>query len=462
MKEESKYSDLLNRQKKFFEKGETRAIRFRKAQLGILRHAVLRYREDLETALYDDLGKSGAESYATEIGFVLSEISFAERRLKQWAKPKRVRSSLSVFPAKSFVVREPYGCALIVGPFNYPVQLLLGPLVAAIAAGNCAVLSPSELTPHTAETVEKLIRESFPSEYIGCAVGDASVKEALMRLPFDKIFFTGSVRVGKLVMRAAAEHLIPVTLELGGKSPAIVDETAKLSLAAERIAWGKLLNAGQTCVAPDYVLVARERLPAFIEELKNAMIRLYGEKPEESPDYGRIVSERHACRLQEILREDRDCIVYGGETDVVRRFVAPTILLPAQTDAACMREEIFGPLLPVFAYDTIGEAIGRIRCGEKPLALYLFTEDRRTVRQVLGAVPSGGAAVNDTISHLINPHLPFGGVGASGMGKYHGKFGFDEFSHLRGVLLRSTNVRVTLAYPPYTERKLRLMRRVFK
>lgn len=460
---ESLAAGLLKEQKAFFESGSTLSYEYRIAQLRKLKCAVLSFQTELEKALASDLGKSRQESFLTEIGFVLSDITHTCRALKKWMKPVAVRSPLTVFPSRSFVLHQPYGSVLIIGPYNYPFQLLIGPLVAAIAAGNCAVLSPSELTPHVSETVRKLIAQTFDPKYVFCAAGGIEDNRILLSSRFDKIFFTGSVRVGKIVMRAAAENLVPVTLELGGKSPVIVDETARIGVACERIVWGKFMNAGQTCVAPDYVFVHKSAFEPFLRTLQETIVRFYGQDPQKSPDYGRIVNDRHMQRLEAILERDKASVVFGGETDRTDRFIAPTVLCPPDIRAAaCMEEEIFGPLLPVFCYENLQEVLSYINGGEKPLALYVFSENKAAVGRILGATSSGGVCVNDTISHLINPNLPFGGVGHSGMGNYHGEYGFRTFSHSRSVLKRSSRIRITVAYPPFSEKKLKNAQKLMK
>lgn len=454
---------LLQEQRALFERGATLPYAYRARQLAKLKGAILANERALEDALAADLGKSRQESYLTEVGFVLSGISYAQRHLKKWMKPVRVKQSLAVFPSAGSVVRQPYGSALIIGPYNYPFQLLFEPLVAAIAAGNCAVLSPSDAVPNVSRVIRAIVEQTFDRAYVFCAEGGIEDDRALLRGRFDKIFFTGSAAVGRIVMRAAAETLTPVTLELGGKSPVIVDETAKLHTACERIAWGKFMNAGQTCVAPDYVFVHRSAFPRFIEGLTAAIRSFYGADAQASPDYGRIVNERHMRRLLSILREDESSVVYGGESDLAARFIAPTILCPESIEgAACMREEIFGPLLPVFAYEDLREVIAYIRAREKPLALYIFSENVAQIENILRSTSSGGACINDTVSHILNPALPFGGVGESGMGSYHGEHGFNAFSHARSVLRRSTRISVRLAYPPFTEKKGKWIGRLFK
>lgn len=424
------FSKLTEAQKQFFETGRTRDLAFRICQLQLLADAMRKNETVLEEALKKDLGKSAFESYATEIGFVLADIRYTIQNLQKWSAPKRVRTPLYLFPGKSKIQKEPYGSVLILGPYNYPVQLLAEPLVGAIAAGNCAVLKPSELTPHVSEAMYQIVHSTFKEEYIACVEGGVEVNQELLSQKFDYIFFTGSERVGRIVMKAAAENLTPVTLELGGKSPVIIEKTANIKEAARRIAWGKLMNAGQTCVAPDYVLVDESRKQQFLTEMKTAFSHLYGKEIKKNPDFGRIVNERHMERLQKILEQDAKYLFCGGEADTLQRYIEPAILdLGKDQNAASMQEELFGPILPVLSYHKLEDAVRFVNKRAKPLALYLFTKKRSAEKFVLERVSSGGVCVNDTISHLINPDLPFGGVGASGMGQYHGKYSFDTFTH---------------------------------
>ena len=454
---------LLNKQKEFFASGKTLELQFRLAQLKKLKNAILSNQTELEKALADDLGKSRQESYSSEIGFVLAGISHTEKNLKKWMKPISVKSPMTVFPSKSYIVKQPYGSVLVIGPFNYPFQLLIEPLTAAVSAGNCAVLSPSELTPRTAEVVRRMINETFPEEFIFCAEGGIENNTVLLRSRFDKIFFTGSINVGKIVMRAAAENLVPVTLELGGKSPVIVTDSAKLRIACERIVWGKFMNAGQTCVAPDYVFVHKSIFDEFIKTLEETIVNFYGKDVFRSADYGRIVNARHMKRLSGILEHDAQAVVFGGETDDEARFISPTILCPSDIEnAACMKEEIFGPLLPVFTYNDLKEPLEYINSHEKPLALYIFSEDKSETEYILRNTSSGGVSVNDTVSHIINPSLPFGGVGQSGMGNYHGEYGFLNFTHMRSVLKRSTRIQMRLAFPPFSQKKFDAIKKFMK
>ena len=453
------FSKLTEAQKQFFETGRTRDLAFRICQLQLLADAMRKNETVLEEALKKDLGKSAFESYATEIGFVLADIRYTIQNLQKWSAPKRVRTPLYLFPGKSKIQKEPYGSVLILGPYNYPVQLLAEPLIGAIAAGNCAVLKPSELTPHVSEAMYQIVHSTFKEEYIACVEGGVEVNQELLSQKFDYIFFTGSERVGRIVMKAAAENLTPVTLELGGKSPVIIEKTANIKEAARRIAWGKLMNAGQTCVAPDYVLVDESRKQQFLTEMKTAFSHLYGKEIKKNPDFGRIVNERHMERLQKILEQDAKYLFCGGEADALQRYIEPAILdLGKDQNAASMQEELFGPILPVLSYHKLEDAVRFMNKRAKPLALYLFTKKRSAERFVLERVSSGGVCVNDTISHLINPDLPFGGVGASGMGQYHGKYSFDTFTHEKSVFYKPADWNLPVCYPPFTKGKMNLVK----
>lgn len=453
------FSKLTEAQKQFFETGRTRDLAFRICQLQLLADAMRKNETVLEEALKKDLGKSAFESYATEIGFVLADIRYTIQNLQKWSAPKRVRTPLYLFPGKSKIQKEPYGSVLILGPYNYPVQLLAEPLVGAIAAGNCAVLKPSELTPHVSEAMYQIVHSTFKEEYIACVEGGVEVNQELLSQKFDYIFFTGSERVGRIVMKAAAENLTPVTLELGGKSPVIIEKTANIKEAARRIAWGKLMNAGQTCVAPDYVLVDESRKQQFLTEMKTAFSHLCGKEIKKNPDFGRIVNERHMERLQKILEQDAKYLFCGGEADTLQRYIEPAILdLGKDQNAASMQEELFGPILPVLSYHKLEDAVRFVNKRAKPLALYLFTKKRSAEKFVLERVSSGGVCVNDTISHLINPDLPFGGVGASGMGQYHGKYSFDTFTHEKSVFYKPADWNLPVCYPPFTKGKMNLVK----
>ncbi|MBA9076593.1 aldehyde dehydrogenase [Rufibacter quisquiliarum] len=452
-------STLLNRQKAFFHAGHTRTYAFRSQMLQRLQQAIIEEEQAITSALAEDFGKPAFETYATEMAILLAEIRFTRKHLKNWMAPRRVPSSFLNYPSKDFIYPEPYGVALIIGAWNYPFQLTLAPVIGAIAAGCCAILKPSELTPATSAVTAKLLRTYFPDDYLTVVEGGADTSQQLLHLPFDKIFFTGSVPVGKVVAQAAAQQLIPVTLELGGKSPCLVDETADLKVTARRIAWGKFINAGQTCVAPDYLLVHKSIEQPLLEELKTALTHFYGTSPKQSPDYARIVNDRHFQRLSQLLLGGT--VFAGGETDADERYIAPTLLTNVSWQDAVMQEEIFGPLLPVLTYNTLSEAVQQVNAQPKPLALYFFSRDKKAQEQVLAQTSSGGACINETVSHLANPHLPFGGVGPSGQGNYHGKYSFDAFSHQKSVLKKPFWPDLPLRYPPYLK-KLGWMKKVFK
>jgi aldehyde dehydrogenase (NAD+) len=440
------FTAAVQRQRAFFRTGATRPIGFRRAQLEKMSSALARGEAGLLAALQADLRKSPGQAYTSEIGLLQAEIRCALKNLARWMAPTRGKTPWLVAPARGQVQREPYGVTLILGPWNYPVQLLLTPLVSAITAGNCAVLKPSELAPRTAEAIAALVRETFAEEYISVATGGADVAEALLRERFDKIFFTGSTRVGRAVMTAVAQQLTPVTLELGGKCPAIVCGDAPMELAARRIAWGKFMNAGQTCVAPDFALVHRGVREAFVAALKQALLAFYGESARRSADYGRIVNARHFDRLVNYLRDGK--IVHGGQFDAKELFLEPTIMVDVPPGAPVMQEEIFGPILPVLEFDQLDDALGFLRERPTPLALYIFTRNRATETRVLAETRSGGVCVNDAVSHMIGTGLPFGGLGESGMGAYHGRAGFDAFTHQRAVLRRATWLDTPFRYPP--------------
>jgi aldehyde dehydrogenase (NAD+) len=440
------FKTVISGQRTYFQTGVTRPVEFRRAQLRKLLLALESFEPALLGALHQDLGKSACEAYASELGLVQGEIRHAIRHLRAWAKPQARRTPLLLWPARSFIRPDPYGVALIMGPWNYPVQLLLLPLVGAMAAGNCAVLKASESAPHTSAVLARLCDATFAKEYITVVEGRRDVAEALLRLNFDTIFFTGSTNVGRIVLAKAAEELIPVTLELGGKCPCLVCADAPLATAARRIAWGKFLNAGQTCVAPDYVLVDRRVAADFTASLIEAIRSFYGDEPRPSLDYSRIINRQHLDRLRGYLGSGR--IACGGQYDVDSLFMAPTVLTDVPVDAPVMQDEIFGPILPVLEVASIEEALTFLRHRPAPLALYLFTRDRATEHRVLMETRSGGVAINDTVSHIIGPHLPFGGLGKSGMGAYHGQATFDCFSHQRSVLRRSLALDPKMRYPP--------------
>ncbi len=419
----------------------------RKRRLGSLRDAIRRNEALLAEALAADLGKSTFEAYVSEVGFILEEISHTLEHMEEWASGKRVPTPMTLFPGNSTIHPEPYGVVLIISPWNYPFQLCLSPLVGAIAAGNRVVVKPSEFVPKTSAAIAALLAEVFPKNEVHVVLGGIAETQLLLAQAFDYIFFTGSTAVGKIVMRAAAEHLTPLTLELGGKSPCLIEASANLELAARRCAWGKFLNAGQTCVAPDYVLIPRELQDRFIQELRAAILNFYGSEPKTSPDYGRIVSEAHLDRLLKLVDSEKTCI--GGLSERAERYLAPTVLRDVVWSDPVMADEIFGPVLPVLPYDDFATALKDVAARPKPLAFYLFTERRAVKEEVLNRVSFGGGCVNDTVLHLANPNLPFGGVGPSGMGSYHGRKTFETFTHYKALFEQTTAVDVPLRYPPY-------------
>jgi aldehyde dehydrogenase (NAD+) len=449
----------VKRHRTFFQSGATRPLEFRRAQLKKLLAAVQQRETVFCEALRGDLGKSFTGAYVSEIGLVQAEIRHALRHLRRWASPERRRTPWFVAPARGYVQPEPFGVSLIVSPWNYPLQLTLTPLVSAIAAGNCAVLKPSELAPRTAEAMAALVRETFSDDFVSVAMGGYEVSEGLLRERFDKIFYTGSTKVGRLVMAAAARHLTPVTLELGGKCPAIVCADAPMALAARRIAWGKFLNAGQTCVAPDFVLVQRGRREEFVAALKLAVLQFYGSEPQRSPDYERIVNDQHFHRLVSYLGDGK--IVHGGRHDAGDKFIEPTILTDVSPESPVMQEEIFGPILPVIEFDELEDALVFLRPRATPLAAYVFTRDQTSQDRVIAGTRSGGVCVNDVVSQIIGMGLPLGGLGESGMGTYHGRAGFDAFTHYRSILRRSLLVDLPFRYPPQNF-SLSTLRRVFR
>ena len=449
------FTALVEAQRTYFHSGATRSAAFRLEQLSRLKTLLTVHEETLLAALKADLNKSAGEGYMTELGIVHDELRYAMKHLRGWMRPRCKRMPLSHFPGSGRLIPEPYGVALILSPWNYPLQLTLNPLVAALAAGNCAVIKPSAYAPATSAALAQLLAEAFPPEYVAVVEGGRQENAALLEQAFDTIFFTGSVAVGRLVMESAARHLTPVTLELGGKSPVIVEKSANLRVAARRILWGKTVNSGQTCVAPDYVLVQREVRDALLREMEEQLRVLWGEDALARADYPRIVNRKHFDRLTGLL--DGEICTLGGGIDAQTLRIAPTVLAEVTPDSPVMQEEIFGPLLPVLSFDRLEEAVSFVRARPKPLALYLFTEDAAVKRRILQQLSFGGGCVNDTLMHLATHQLPFGGVGESGMGHYHGKFGLDTFTHYKSVVQRSAKLDVPLRYPP-CDAKLRMMK----
>jgi aldehyde dehydrogenase (NAD+) len=451
-------SVLVGALRAHFETGATKPLSWRLSQLDALKHFLKEREQDIFAALDADLGKPATEAFTAEIGITLTDLRLARKKLASWMKPERVRTSLAAMPGRSYIYREPLGVTLIIGAWNYPLYLVLSPLLGALAAGNCAVLKPSELAPNVSALLAKWLPKYLDPKAVQVVEGAVPETTALLREKWDHIFYTGNGTVGRIVMEAASKHLTPVTLELGGKSPCIVDESADLDLAAKRIVYGKFFNAGQTCVAPDYVLVHDHVHDAFINRLVSTIREFYGDDPKQSPDYARIVNERHHARLTRLL-SDVD-VVTGGQSDVSDRYIAPTILRNVNEDDPVMQEEIFGPILPVICVSSVESAIGFINRHAKPLALYLFAGDKDAQDRVLADTSAGGTTINHIWLHLGVSQLPFGGVGESGMGAYHGRYSFETFSHRRAVLKKSTLPDPPLLFPPYSARKLRWIKRL--
>lgn len=454
-------NEQLQRQKSYLHHHGPISIQQRLKALMQLKQAIKQYETELEEALKKDLGKSSFEAYTSEIGFIYSSIDYTIKHLKKWARPRRVKSDIAQLIGTSSVYPSAYGVVLIIGPFNYPVQLLLEPLVGAIAGGNGAILKPSELTPTVEKVLVSLIETAFSNEYVSIVTGGVEINQELLDLPFDYIFFTGSVRVGKIVMQKASQHLIPITLELGGKSPVIIDETANLKRAAERLAWGKFMNNGQTCVAPDYVLVHHQIYEAFLEELIQVLMRFYGENPYLSEDYGHIVTLQHTKRLAQLIEENREKVIIGGEVRLDERYVSPTVFKDVSLDDSLMEEELFGPLLPTMSYRSLDEIDQCLALHPKPLAFYVFSENQTFANHLIQRYAFGGGCINDVVTQVASNYLPFGGVGPSGMGRYHGKASFETFTYEKAIVKRSTKVSVPLVFPPYHNR-LRWIKKIMK
>ena len=443
-------------QRAYFAQGETLDVAFRKDALRRLRAAILSHEAQINAALAQDLGKSPSESYMCEVGMTLSELSYALSHVDRWARRHPVLTPLAQFHARSFTVHNPYGVVLVMSPWNYPFMLTMEPLIGALAAGNCVLLKPSAYAPATSAVIREIVSACFPQEYVAVVEGGRKENQALLEQRFDYIFFTGGVTVGREVMRKAAEHLTPVSLELGGKSPCVVDATAKLGLAAKRIAFGKLLNCGQTCVAPDYLLIDRKVKDEFLTLLRKHIAAMAGENALSNDKYVHMINRKHYDRVMGLI--DPAKVMLGGKGDPDTLRIAPTILCGVTAEDAVMQEEIFGPVLPVIAYDTLDEAVDFINSREHPLALYLFSEDKWTQERFLRSVPFGGGCINDTIIHLATSRMGFGGVGNSGMGSYHGKRSFDTFSHEKSIVSKSTWMDLPVRYMPYSPLKVRLLR----
>lgn len=449
---------IFQKQQAFFKSQQTKPYSFRKEQLKKLKELIKFYEADIMQALADDFGKPAFESYVTEVGFLYEEINYNLKHLKSWMKPKKVSTSLMHFPSKSQIFYEPKGVTLIIGPWNYPFQLLLAPVVAAIAAGNTCIIKPPEETPHISGLIQKIIPEAFPEEFIAVVTGEGQivVPQLMENNRFDHVFFTGSVPVGKIIAKMAAPQLVPTTLELGGKSPAIIDEKANLEIAARRVVFGKMMNAGQTCVAPDYLLVHEKIKTKFVDELKACIMHFYGVQPLESKDLTQIVNQKRYQTLKEFLKEGK--IIFGGAFDDAQRKIEPTLVESISEEDELFKQEIFGPILPIFIYKEQQEVFDIIAKNPNPLSLYLFTESKTAKKEFISRIPFGGGAINNTVLHLSNPGLPFGGIGNSGQGNYHGKAGFLTFSHEKSILKSGTWFDLKKKYPPFDKMSMRIIR----
>lgn len=452
---------IFKNQKEFFESGKTINVDYRIKNLKKLNDIIKKNEDKILNELKKDLGKSNFEGYVTEVGILYDDINFHIKNVKKWSSEEKRKSPIVYYPSKSYIYKEPYGVTLIIGPFNYPFQLVIAPLIGAISAGNTAIIKPSENSRNIALLLEKLINENFPEEYLRVVnpLGGKETVSLLLDKPFDYIFFTGSVRVGKLVMQKSAQHLTPVTLELGGKSPCIVDSDAKLKLAAKRIVWGKFLNAGQTCVAPDYLCVHKSVKDELLKLIINEIRVQFGENVRNSEDYPRIVNKSSLERLSGYLNDGK--IYYGGNIDEDNLYMEPTLIIKPDLNSPLMSDEIFGPILPILVYEDLDNVIKFINHREKPLALYYFSESKKKIKYVLTSTTSGGVTINDTIIHVANPNLPFGGVGNSGVGKYHGKESFETFTHNKSVMKRGTFIEFNIRFAPY-KNKLNLVKRIMK
>jgi len=440
-----------------FESGKTRPLAWRKAQLVAMIKMLRDNADDFSAALKQDLGRGLEEAWLYDIGFSITDIELIIKNLKKWTEPRKVSTPLVSLPGSSHRIPQPLGVVLVIAPWNYPIQLLMIPVAGAIAAGNAVVMKPSEVSSATSALLGKLVPQYFDNDAIAIVEGAVPETTQLLAEKFDHIFYTGNGTVGRVVMRAAAENLTPVTLELGGKSPTIVDKSANLAIAGRRIAWAKYVNAGQTCVAPDYVLAHADIADKLVDEIRKSVKDFYGADPQSSGDFARISSPRHFSRLKAMLTSGK--VAIGGQTDEQQRYIAPTVLVDVTASDSVMQEEIFGPILPMLTVDSIDEAISFVNARPHPLALYVFAEDQKVNDKVVASTTSGGVTVNGTIFHMTGPFLPFGGVGESGMGAYHGRAGVDTFQHLKPELKRSTRVDAPLAYPPYTKRKFAILKK---
>ena len=452
--------ELINKQRKFYSSNISKDLKFRIQNLKLLKSIIIKYEKEIQEALRLDLGKSETEAYMTEIGMVLDEIKYNIKHLAKWAKKKYVSTPLSQFPARSYRIPEPRGLVLIISPWNYPFLLSIQPLIGAIAAGNCVIIKPSEYSVNTSKLLKKILTEIYSEAYVTVVLGEKEVAQELLKEKFDYIFYTGSTKIGKIVMEAAAKNLTPVTLELGGKSPCIVDEKCNVELAAKRIAYGKILNSGQTCVAPDYVFVHQNVKEQFLNCLIKYLNNFLGENALNNSDYPKIINEMQFNRIISLI--DKEHVIYGGGYNRNILKIEPTILTIKDMTSKVMQEEIFGPILPIIGYNNLDYIINYININPKPLALYLFTNNKKIEKRILKEVSYGGGCINDTIIHLANKRLGFGGVGNSGIGEYHGKFSFDTFSHYKSIIKKSNHIDLPVRYHPYSKMKEKLIRMFMK
>lgn len=453
-------SDILARLNKYYYSKKTLSLDFRLTQLGNLKKGILKYETQISEALYLDLGKSNCESFMTEIGIILEEISYVEKNLSKWIHPTKVHTPITQFGSKSYIYHQPHGTVLIIAPWNYPFNLVISPLIGAIAGGNTALLKSSAQVPHISKVVETLIEDTFDPDYIYFLKNGNDEVNEIIDVGVDFIMFTGSQTIGKQIMKRAAETLTPVTLELGGKSPVIVNKDANIEVAAERIVWGKFLNSGQTCIAPDHIFAHKDIKDTLITELIRNINKFYDSDPESSPSFSHIVNERQFNRLIGYIDEKK--LVCGGKHNIDKLYIEPTILSNITYNDAVMKDEIFGPILPILEYTDINSVIDTIQAHDRPLATYIFSENEAFYTNLIETLHYGGGCVNDTISHIANHNLPFGGNGPSGMGQYHGRKSFETFTHDKGVLIKSTFFRMNIAFPPYTDKKLSFLKKILK
>jgi aldehyde dehydrogenase (NAD+) len=455
---EARIDAIVARQSAYFASGATLGREFRSRQLEAVGHAVRKFEDKILAALHDDLRKSKVEAYGTEVGFVHAELRHTRKHLAKWMRPTSWFSPLIVGPSRSAIHHQPLGRNLIIAPWNYPFQLAIAPLIGAIAAGNVAVIKPSELAPATSRVLAELIANTFDEEFVAVVEGDVGAAQALLARPWDHLFFTGSTQVGRIVARAGAERLCRVTLELGGKSPAVVMPSADLDVAARRLAWGKFTNAGQTCIAPDYLLVHTSVHDSLVEGLRGAIRSFYGNDPRQSADFGRIVNDRHLQRLRRLI--DTDKVAIGGDIDESDRYIGPTVMTDVEMDDAVMADEIFGPILPILRIESLDDAFAIIAQRANPLAAYLFTKDSDEESRFVDRVSFGGGCINNTLMHMGDPDLPFGGIGPSGLGAYHGEASFEVFSHRKSVMRTGTFLDPSIKYPPYNDSKLSIFKKL--